>query len=165
MAWSLHPPRAKAALQYGDDSLPVQDNPIQSNHLLNNWREASPHTADPNLNAPTTWGRSSASGCVLKQRKAELLSKHSCQATVYSTDAAMLHKNTICMQGRPSSPQRSIELSMMWLHRHCDPIAPLPGWRQCVPAQLGTTRPGKAAVLHHSPKGCLCPLWASTRLF
>lgn len=51
-----------------DDSLPVQDNPIQSNHLLNNWREASPHTADLNLNVPTTWERSSGSGNVWKKR-------------------------------------------------------------------------------------------------
>lgn len=61
-------PGRRRPWRWGDDSLPVQDNPIQSNHLLNNWREASPHTADPNLNVPTTWGRSLGSGNVLKKR-------------------------------------------------------------------------------------------------
>lgn len=94
-----------------DNSLPVQDNPIQRNHLLNNWREASPHTADPNLNVPTSWGKSSGSGNVLKKRlitwEVRRTLNFSPKAVAKLLFIQEMHlgftKNIVCMWGRPSS--------------------------------------------------------------
>lgn len=119
-----------------DNSLPVQDNPIQSNHLLNNWREASPHTADPNLNVPTTWGKSSGSGNAFKKdvshekwENTELLSKGSGQDTVYSRDASKLYENyhlrarqTLLLrssQGQPMEPSTMWYLGIVLPSLHC----------------------------------------------
>lgn len=84
------------------------------------------------------------------EKNAEQLSKGSHQATVYSRDALKLYKNTICMQGRPSSTVHRAEHEVV--HGHCAPIPPMPGWRQGVPAQLGTARPGKGAMPHGQPQ-------------